>query len=279
MYYLFRDQYRSLRDSLLEAPEVDVGEWHAMDVSGQPHLVTRELHAYFNTHIPRTIENAQIDFEPNLPWAENQFLERVGGIPYNPGETYKEWPWQSQMDRHVEPVFTHTYMERYWPKMAHREGVRDAQDQCLTPRYGIRYDYGDLTDMVLLLARSPFTRQAVLPVWFPEDTGGVHGGRLPCSIAYHFMLREGHLNCTYFIRSCDFVRHFRDDVYMTARLTQWVLDEAVAHAGANRDVWMSAKPGTLTFHCPSLHIMNGDVPKLTRERDRERATTARVSAK
>jgi thymidylate synthase len=273
MYYMFKDQYRSFRDLLLEAPEVDVGKWHAMDVKGIPNLVTQELHCFFHTHIPRTMEGAQRAFEPNLPWAEDQFQERVSGYPSNPGETYKAWPWQSKMEEHVAPVFSHTYMERYWPKMANggadTNGIKYGD-----PHEGIRYPYGDLSDVVALLAREPYTRQAYLPVWFPEDTGGVHGGRLPCSLGYHFLLREGKLNCTYFIRSCDFVRHFRDDIYLTARLTQWV----AAHCEALTEKWEGVRPGDLTFHCPSLHIMKGDRGKLKLEKKRElKQRTAGVS--
>src|SRR3954468_15378336 len=90
---------------------------------------------------------------------------------------------------------------------------------------GIRYDYGDLQDVVDMLVRSPYTRQAVLPVWFPEDTGAVHGERVPCTLIYHWMLRDGRLHCFYDIRSCDFVRYFRDDVYFAMRLTQWLIEQ------------------------------------------------------
>lgn len=310
MYYLFKDQYRSLRSQLLEAPDVDVGTWHAMNVAGNPLLVTQEIHAFFRSHIPRSRDEAQRVFQPNLPWAEAQFLERVSGFPSNPGKTYVDWPWQSQMSDHttsctcghpknshlpdgrcavdfgrgrscrceafkaVEPTFSHTYMERYWPKHAHRAGYRGPGDEHLTPHRGIRYAYGDLADVTELLARSPHTRQAYLPVWFPEDTGGVHGGRLPCSLGYHFLLRDSHLHVSYFIRSCDFVRHFRDDVYLTARLVQWVLGELCSREDEGTFLWHEVKPGLLTFHCPSLHIMKGDVPKLKAEVDRERRTRA-----
>lgn len=273
---------RNLRAVLLtNAPEVDVGEWHAMDVKGKPELVSRELRAVtFHTPIPPSVIQTQAAIEPNLPWAEDQFQERVSGEPLNPGETYKYWPWQSKMADHTPGgVFSHTYMERYWPRYAGGnergrgpEGLR-----------GIRFRYGDLSDVVELLRRSPYTRQAVLPVWFPEDTGGVHGGRLPCSLTYHFLRRreadgKEYLHCEYSIRSCDFVRHFRDDVYMTMRLVQWVIDEACKREGisiqlaqgfADDNQWKNVKPGILTMHIGSLHVFNGDLPKLTKEVDDE----------
>lgn len=66
------------------------------------------------------------------------------------------------------------------------------------------------------------------------------------------------------IRSCDFVRHFQDDVYMAARLAQWV---CAALPGGN---WIDETPpvldvGSLTMHAMSMHIFKGDIPKLERE--------------
>lgn len=271
--------YYWLRAELLEAQQVDVGEWHAMNVKGKLELVTRELRAVtFHTKMPDNRADAVIEYEPNIPWAELQFQERVSGEPLNPGESYKEWPWQSAMTRHTEKdagKFSHTYMERYWPR---RAGSGVGPSGPFTEHHGIRYRYGDLSDVVDLLDRSPHTRQAVLPVWFPEDTGGVHRGRLPCSLTYHFIRRReadgtDRLHCEYSIRSCDFVRHFRDDVYMTVRLTQWVLEElkkkesAAAWSDPHLDstTWLDTLPGTLTMHIGSLHIFEGDVARLTKE--------------
>jgi hypothetical protein len=280
--------YHELRHHLLDlAPSVDVGEWHAMNTSGNPALVSRELRGVtFHTLMGRDMDDAVRRFRPNLPWAEDQFQERVSGKPLNPGETYKHWPWQSKMDDHTKEQgqFSHTYMERYWPKYAGFYPYDDSgADRPV--HHGIRYRYGDLDDVVAMLARSPLTRQAVLPVWFPEDTGGTSNQRLPCSLTYQFILRNGLLHCEYSIRSCDFVRHFRDDVYMTARLVQhvihkvsewYVVNDAIVHPawrgrGGNVGAHNTPppRPGTLSMHIGSLHIMEGDVGKLQRERKEE----------
>lgn len=300
---------------------VEVPTWQALDVRDKPQGATIELentllHAW---KIPSTVEELQAACEPNLPWAENQFLERVGGKPLNPGETFKEWPWyKGNVEQHrkltcpnckteftghqsktmpcpvcaenlppfgsIDPKFSHTYMERYWPKRAN--GGKSGSGGTRVHQ-GIRYEYGDLYDVVKLLNVQPTTRQAYLPVFFPEDTGAVHGGRVPCSLGYLFMLRNGRLNITYYIRSCDFLRHFRDDVYMTARLCQWVLDQLVPRRPEDdqpmsadeyddrslmdtpRDhatkEWAGVEPGHLTMHIGSLHVFEGDLPKLRRE--------------
>ncbi len=90
--------------------------------------------------------------------------------------------------------------------------------------FGIRYNYGDFGDVIRLLQREPFTRQAFLPMWFPEDTGSVHGERVPCTIGYHFMRRGNYLHIVYYIRSCDYLRHFRDDIYVACINLMWVLE-------------------------------------------------------
>lgn len=249
---------------------VEVPTWQALDVRDKPQGATIELentllHAW---KIPSTVEYLQHCTKPNLPWAENQFLERVGGKPLNPGETFKEWPWykgnveQHQVEDHGHK-FSHTYMERYWPVTA---GRGEGHPIDVGRNRGIRYNYGDLNDVINLLAREPTTRQAYLPVFFPEDTGAVHGERIPCSLGYLFLMREGKLNITYYIRSCDFLRHFKDDVYMTARLCQWVLEQLQVGNDAPADgPWDSIEPGYLTMHIGSLHVFEGDLPKLKRE--------------
>jgi thymidylate synthase len=62
------------------------------------------------------------------------------------------------------------------------------------------------------------------------------------------------LDINYFMRSCDMVRHFRNDVYLAARLLQWVIAELADE--------QEIKPGTLTMFVSSMHVMVGDVPTL-----------------
>jgi hypothetical protein len=145
---------------------------------------------------------------------------------------------------------------------------------------GIRFDYGDLDDVVDLLVRSPLTRQAYLPIWFPEDTGAHHRQRVPCTLGYHFMIRESQLSCRYYMRSCDLIRHFTDDLYMAARLMQWITDQLNMcpnpwHDSAPaRKVLVcpecksSVKTGRLIMYISSLHAFTGDAYKLKQIKDR-----------
>lgn len=253
------------RDLLIRGNSVRVPEWQALDVSGKPQEDTLELsNVYFYVSMPTTVEEVAGEVQPNLPWAEEHFQERVSGTPHNPPPSAKNWPHaQKGHEDHVnvkraEPgQFSHTYPERFWAKKA---GNWIKANPHTNAHAGIRYLYGDLEDVVKQLKRSPYTRQAYLPVWFPEDTGAVHGERVPCTLGYHFLIRDDELHLTYFIRSVDFLRHFSDDVYMAMRLAQWMV--AKLFSGENSQPYAL---GTFTMHIVSLHAFKADLPKLERE--------------
>lgn len=193
-------------------------------------------------------------------------MDRVSREPLNPPPSADLWPYNNAGHKeHLEKEggkFSHTYPERFWPRWAgtFQPTVAPSGDG----NRGIRYRYGDLGDVIDMLGKSPYTRQAYLPVWFPEDTGN-QGVRLPCSLGYHFILRNDQLHCNYFIRSVDFVRHFRDDFYMAGRLLQWVLSELRRLDGLASRAWESISPGHLHMYMISLHCMEGDVAMLRRK--------------
>jgi hypothetical protein len=123
---------------------------------------------------------------------------------------------------------------------------------------GYRFPYGDLDDLVTLLANEPTTRQAYLPIWFPEDLGACRlKKRVPCSLGYQLIMRDNKLHIVYYLRSCDFVRHFRDDVYLTIRLALWVLEQCRLAAPGKE--WSDVKLGTLRMHVTSLHVFVSDI--------------------
>lgn len=249
--------------------KVDTGHWQALE--GVPHTETRELrNVCLEYEIPPSQTDLSIEVDPNLPWAEEEFKNRVNGEPYNPHPSVVNWPWYSPDWAASESgYYSHTYAERYWPKHAGGKGLPPCpggDPQGIAPHKGIRFDYGDLQDVVSLLAKHPYTRQAYLPVWFPEDTGAVHGERVPCSLGYHWLLRDGRLHVNYFIRSCDFLRYLRDDIYLTCRLTQWLVEQlrnkVLVEDEESQPFWDGVEPGDLTMLIGSLHIFEGDLPKM-----------------
>jgi hypothetical protein len=206
----------------------------------------------FQMFIPHTIEELVEEIKPNLPWADNHLDERVGGLPLNPPPSNEWWPFNQNKNSEFkkEEKFSHTYPERIWPKKAPiNNSTGKLTKQILK---GIRYEYGDFNDVLDLLEREPFTRQAFLPIWFPEDTGAHHKERVPCTIGYHFMRRGDFLHVSYFIRSCDIMRHFRDDIYLACRKVLWVIEEM-----KKRDKsWENVVPGYYAMHIVSLHCFN-----------------------
>ncbi len=253
---MFEDEIHKLRKEILNGVMLDRGEWQAKTGTG----FDRVLEAYNVTlqcEVSISVPAWQEKVQPNLPWAEDHFMERVGGEPLNPGEQYKNWPYfEAQGEEHRETGrFSHTYMERFWPKFAGQSPGSD-------PMLGISAWYGDLDDLVVLLQERPMTRQAYLPIWFPEDLDAAGGGeRVPCTLGYHFQRRpqgKGHdvhaLDITYFMRSCDWFRYLRDDVYMAGRLLQWVVDRVEG-----------TEEGRLTMHIVNLHVFADERVKLEQE--------------
>ena len=132
-------------------------------------------------------------------------------------------------------------MERYWagsnPKLR-----------------GIRFSPGDIRDLKSLLMTRPHTRQAYLPVWFPEDIHAAdQGERVPCTLGYHFLMRNNKLKVVYYMRSCDWFRYFRDDVYLTVRLQQEIAKV------------MGVEMGSFVMHISSLHIFEAEFDRLQAE--------------
>lgn len=256
----FREIFTTLRDKLLEQPPVEVGEWQSQQVS----TPMRELlHVVFEWPMPERPINLGIETGARLPWAEDHFLERVGGLPLNPSPSEAWWPFAAKKDgtnvahKSEGEAFSHTYPERMWPKYAGEGWVIQYQKEHMEPNEGIRFEYGDLNDVVNQLSKSPNTRQAYLPIWFPEDTGAVHGKRVPCTLGYHFIIRDGVLDISYFMRSTDLLRHFQDDVYLAVRLAQWTV-EALREDHPHRPL----RVGKLIFHTANLHIFDSDVDML-----------------
>lgn len=263
-----RDTGRQLRNrGVLVHPT----RWQSIDVSDKPEMATYELlnHSFQAPISSEDLGLLRDDVQPNLPWADDHFGERVCGQPLNPGVEWKNWPWGHSADkfRVHNGQFDHNYMERYWPKYAgyvrpsKDNDEWDAESVHDPANIGIRFEYGDLHDVVSHLRSIPLSRQAFLPIFFPEDTGKV-GVRVPCTLGYHFIMRHGFLHCTYYIRSCDYLRHFRDDIYLTVRLQLWVLDEL----RKQDERWNDVKPGLFTMHTVSMHLFVNDYIKLWGEK-------------
>lgn len=245
-----------LANDLLETEPFNAGRWQALDVSGSSIHDTYELlNVTFRMDMPQGPLDARLFILPDLPWAEDHFQERVGGKPINPGKAEAYWPYHrnaGDLHKRAEQKYDHNYMERMWCRQLSyltktESTYRERVDNWFS---GYRFEVGDLGSVVEMLKRDPLTRQAYLPIWFPEDTGATEGQRVPCSLGYHFIIRDGKLHLQYNLRSVEVYRHFRNDVYMAVRLAQWM-------------VWslreeMDLELGNLTMHMVSFHGFVGD---------------------
>lgn len=231
---------------------IDTGKWQGMKT---PQEMRETLNVSFSVVMSDCLDKIRKQIQPNLPWADEHFEERVGGKPINPGKSYLNWPYASKSKESMkEEKFNHNYMERIWPKYASEGHLEQLEDDQYILR-GIRYKVGDFNDIIEHLKNDPYSRQAYLPIWFPEDTGVVHGGRVPCTLGYHFIRRGNHLHVVYFIRSCDIMRHFRDDMYLAVRKVMWLIGKLI---NEDKDNWIDVKPGIFTMHITSLHCFKSD---------------------
>lgn len=250
--------------------------WQGMDVSKRPEMRCHEL-VNVTIRLPLNGEECVTTYQdligPNLPWADVHFAERVGGEPLNPPPSYKIWPWGTNAEKFTGPhgEFNHSYPERLWPKHAGMTDKGELKETRFDPnwpsygsilnetRRGIRWEYGDLNDVVALMHKDPLTRQAWIPLFFPEDTGIGDGARKPCTLGYQFMRRGTELHIYYPLRSCDYVRHFRDDIYLAIRLMLWVLSQL---RELDPESWNNVVPGEYVMHATSLHIFVNDYYKM-----------------
>ena len=196
-------------------------------------ITMMEVLNFFSVH-PMT-DNCSMDYvlESDKEWVRAHALERVCGSPLNPPPSYKLWKGAGQASNFREEgeAFSHSYPERIWsPKVD-----------------GIRYDHGNLSDVINLLASEPETRQAFLPIFFPEDTGRHHGNRIPCTIGYHFIIRDNKIHTWYWARSIDATLHFRNDIYFANYLTNWIRSELAIRTGVRYGA------GNLTINIANLH--------------------------
>lgn len=291
----FQSTKQEIIRELLATTPIHTGSWQRIDTSASPAHATHELlDVMLSIDVPMSLEEWQNELLPDLPWADRHFLERIGGIPLNPPPSHEIWPYAVRGNgQHIDGgKFSHTYPERFWPKHAgevechdpysfgnmggvipvDKYGQADDGRQMCHGRRGIRFHYGDLSDVISLLVREPLTRQAFLPIWFPEDTGVHAGQRVPCTLGYHFLIRDNVLTCRYYMRSCDIYRHFTNDIYMAGRLMQYVADSLnTENYHVLRDTdgspmdppdFVPVTTGHLTMYITSLHAFVGDTLKL-----------------
>lgn len=156
----------------------------------------------------------------SLQWAKADFLERVTNKPGNPGTAYK-------------------YRGDIWNEFLH--------DGTFSYTYGERLD-GKISSVVKLLSENENSRQGVIPIYDSNIDDERRGGimRVPCSMYYHFIARNGKLDVIYNMRSCDFNTHLPYDLWHAAELRDFIASK------------LGLQPGELIHQVSSLHAFYKD---------------------
>lgn len=218
-YKDFKEALSEIKRDLAEMGiEVHPKTYQDKYIADDPNFATLELQNYVYTVLHPNPD----DLGPVQPWADMEFEERISGIKYNPGNSWKKRldVWEQFLES--DGRFAYTYPER----MAHQLDIiaDEAED-------------------------NPDSRQLYMGIWDPNKDIYRLGGlsRVPCSLGYLFQIRGGILNVTYFMRSMDYVTHMENDMYLAHMLQRWM---------ANR---IGVPEGRFTHFVASLHIFKKDV--------------------
>ena len=198
------------------------------DVANNPDFQTMELTGYgytlTNFDSKDLWEMVAKSGKISPEWLTAELSERCYGLntyPLNPGVAWeRNKPFWNRFIRNG--VFSYSYAERY-------------QEQ--------------LPYIIRELKEKPNTRQAILTMYDKHQDMMHWGGRdrVPCSLTYQFLLRENKLVLIYNQRSCDFVKFFPSDVWLTVGLLMYVARE------------IDREPGQFIHFLGSLHAFAGDL--------------------
>lgn len=218
IYADFKEAFNEIRRDLAELSiEVQPETQQDKYVADDPDYLTKELYNYdYQVLRPHPIDIEGI----HRDWVIAEWQERLRGGS-NPGLAWrlrKEY-WED----YLEPGGTFSYT------------------------YSGRMGGGHIAAIIDELKKHPHSRQLWLPVWWPEDALKRGQRRVPCSLGYWLVNRENRLHMTYVMRSCDFVTHFPNDVWLANQLQLYISSMA--------DIQM----GTFTHFIGSLHVYAKDV--------------------
>lgn len=191
------------------------------NIADDPDFMTKELTNYTYTVLKPNYSEIEGIHED---WVVQEWEDRLVG-DLNPGRAWRKRPevWDQFIEGdHASPhKFSYTYSQRMGGK--HIDKLIDE------------------------LLRHPHSRQLWLPVWWNIDEDRRGDRRVPCSLGYWLVQREGAVHLTYMMRSCDFYTHYANDVALAAMLLHYVCKQT------------EYKVGTFTHFVGSLHVYSKDV--------------------
>ena len=205
-------------------------------VKGNPDYETKELQNY-----SYCLLNARSQDIPGVtqPWADAEFEERVT----DPWE--RDWEGKRtlfQVPGFINPGEAWKLREEVWSEYMHDGKLAYTYNELL-------WNNDQLTKIMNRLKEDPDSRQLWISLWNPDKDPDFLGGvsRVPCSLGYGLQVRDGKLNLHYVMRSCDFVTHFRNDVYLAIKFLEWVAEKT------------GYPVGDFTHTMFSCHVYNKDI--------------------
>ena len=89
---------------------VETERWQGIP---SPDDMWETLFTSFSMCVPSTLEELKEEIKPNLPWADDHFLERISGEPLNPPPSNEWWPFNQKKNEKfkIDQKFSHTYPE------------------------------------------------------------------------------------------------------------------------------------------------------------------------
>lgn len=199
---IYRNTKEAANETKRELAEMGVEvQLHTMQdkvIVDNPDFVTNELMAYSYMIVDVSDKEELMkafNKQSEIPWAEAEFAERIDQLKTNPGEAYK--------------------MRDVWEEFVH--------DGKFAYSYSERI--GDQVEKVIaMLKKTPSSRNAIVAIWNPDididRIGGVQ--RVPCSMYYQFLIRDGKVNLIYTMRSNDLITHWCHDIYLAITLQQYI---------------------------------------------------------
>lgn len=224
-----RNLFEMGKDVSLHSMQNVQGEFDTKEIEGETFKVLNPL-----AEVDIAYEHMFTDPEGRKSiqkWALNEFYERVGlSDPGNPGKAceIRKDLWEPLLNAVGEMDYT------YWERLANTYKI-------------------PTTDLIIEeFIRDPNSRRCVLNLWTKEiDLLGLENGiRVPCSITYSWLIRDGKLNMFYHMRSCDIKNHFINDLWLAGMYNANLVSML---KGTGEKPFQTLVPGSLTVTINSLH--------------------------
>lgn len=202
-------------------------------VKGDDDFSTKELLNYGYCLLSLDKEDYLYLADPRMKeYVRTELADRTADRASNPGNSWKirEDVWSKFLVE--DGRFDYTYSERLIPYLR----------KVIIPE----------------LWNNPDSRQCVIPIFKAMDLNYISGKkRVPCSLNYQFLIREGKVHIIYTMRSCDVMTHFGVDVALAWLIKEFVKDELNTAAGDK-----IVESGYLFHNIASLHCYKKDWAKL-----------------